>query len=215
MMGPVSQSATAASKYYYEKDPVYEKNNSRWLGGGCEALGLEAGAVVLKDDFNNIIRGNDLSGGQIVQDTYSAAGRTEHRAGVDFVFSDPKSVSIMEHLAGDERIKAARSAAIEDVVKHIDDNYIAYRETVNYQVNVVHVEGRGIFSAYEHSTSRENDPNSHTHVLICNMVQRDDGSYRALYNDEIFKNQKEITAVYNAEHGKRLIGDRLCNRNQT
>ena len=55
MMGPVSQSATAASKYYYEKDPVYEKDNSRWLGGGCEALGLEEGAVVLKDDFNNII----------------------------------------------------------------------------------------------------------------------------------------------------------------
>ena len=145
MMGPVSQSATAASKYYYEKDPVYEKDNSRWLGGGCEALGLEEGAVVLKDDFNNIIRGNDLSGEQIVQDTYSAAGRTEHRAGVDFVFSDPKSVSIMEHLAGDERIRNVRSAAIEDVVKHIDDNYISYRETVNYEVNVVHAEGKGYF----------------------------------------------------------------------
>ena len=64
MMGPVSQSATAASKYYYEKDPIYEKNNSRWLGGGLEAIGLEAGAAVLKDDFNNIINGNDLSGGQ-------------------------------------------------------------------------------------------------------------------------------------------------------
>jgi conjugative relaxase-like TrwC/TraI family protein len=204
MMGPVSQSATAASKYYYEKDPVYEKDNSRWLGGGCESLGLETGAIVLKDDFNNIIKGNDLTGGQIVQDTYSAAGRTEHRAGVDFVFSDPKSVSIMEHLAGDERIRNVRSAAIEDVVKHIDDNYIAYRETVNYEVNVVHAEGKGIFSTYEHSTSRENDPNSHTHVLICNMVQRDDGSYRALYNDEIFKNQKEITAVYNASMAKGL-----------
>jgi len=91
----------------------------------------------------------------------------------------------MEHLVGDERIKNVRSAAIADVVKHIDDNYIAYRETVNYEVNVVHARGKGIFAAYEHSTSRENDPNSHTHVLICNMVQRDDGSYRALYNDEI------------------------------
>ena len=204
MMGPVSQSATAASKYYYEKDPVYEKDNSRWLGGGCESLGLDVGAAVWKDDFNNIINGNDLTGEQIVQDTYSAAGRTEHRAGVDFVFSDPKSVSIMEHLAGDERIRNIRSAAIEDVVKHIDDNYIAYRETVNYQVNVVHAAGKGIFSTYEHSTSRENDPNSHTHVLICNMVQRDDGSYRALYNDDIFKNQKEITAVYNASMAKGL-----------
>ena len=37
MMGPVSQSATAASKYYYEKDPIYEKNNSRWLGGGLRS----------------------------------------------------------------------------------------------------------------------------------------------------------------------------------
>jgi len=25
MMGPISQSATAASKYYYEKDPLCEK----------------------------------------------------------------------------------------------------------------------------------------------------------------------------------------------
>ncbi|MGV8057599.1 MAG: MobF family relaxase [Smithellaceae bacterium] len=204
MMGPVSQSATAASKYYYEKDPVCNRNNSRWLGGGCESLGLEAGTVVLKDDFNNIINGNDLTGEQIVQDTYAVAGRTEHRAGVDFVFSDPKSVSIMEHLAGDERIRDIRSTAIEDVVKHIDDNYIAYRETINYQVNVVHAAGKGIFAAYEHSTSRENDPNSHTHVLICNMVQRNDGSYRALYNDDIFKNQKEITAVYNASMAKGL-----------
>jgi len=204
MMGPVSQSATAASKYYYEKDPICDKENSRWLGGGCEALGLEAGAVVLKDDFNHIINGKNLNGEQIVQDTYSAAGRTEHRAGVDFVFSDPKSVSLMEHLAGDERIRNIRSAAIEDVVKHMDDNYIAYRETVNYQVNVVHAAGQGIFSTYEHSTSRENDPNSHTHVLICNMVRREDGSYRALYNDEIFKNQKEITAVYNASMAKGL-----------
>ncbi|HOW57203.1 MAG TPA: relaxase domain-containing protein, partial [Smithellaceae bacterium] len=84
MMGPVSQSATAASKYYYEKDPVCDRNNSRWLGEGCESLGLEAGSVVLKDDFNNVINGNDLTGRQIVQDTYAAAGRTEHRAGVDF-----------------------------------------------------------------------------------------------------------------------------------
>jgi conjugative relaxase-like TrwC/TraI family protein len=204
MMGPVTQSATAASKYYYEKDPICDKDNSRWLGGGCGSLGLEVGTVVLKDDFKNIINGNDLTGEQIVQDTYAAAGRTEHRAGVDFVFSDPKSVSIMEHLAGDERVRNVRSIAIEDVVKHIDDNYISYRETVNYQVNVVHAEGKGIFSTYEHSTSRENDPNSHTHVLICNMVQRDDGSYRALYNDDIFKNQKEITAVYNASMAKGL-----------
>ena len=204
MMGPVSQSATAASKYYYEKDPICSKDNSRWLGGGCKTLGLEAGAVVLKDDFNHIINGKNLNGEQIVQDTYAAAGRTEHRAGVDFVFSDPKSVSLMEHLAGDERIRDIRSAAIEDVVKHMDDHYIAYRETVNYQVNVVHAAGKGIFATYEHSTSRENDPNAHTHVLICNMVQRNDGSYRALYNDEIFKNQKEITAVYNASMSKGL-----------
>jgi len=79
MMGPVSQSATAASKYYYEKDPLCEKNNSRWLGGGLEAIGLETGATVLKDDFNNIINGNDLSGGRSFRILYTAAGRAEHR----------------------------------------------------------------------------------------------------------------------------------------
>jgi len=36
-------------------------------GRGLEAIGLETGATVLKDDFNNIINGNDLSGGKVVQ----------------------------------------------------------------------------------------------------------------------------------------------------
>jgi len=80
MMGPVSQSATAASKYYYEKDPLVKKITAGGWAGFRKLSALETGATVLKDDFNNIINGNDLSGGKVVQDTYTAqASRTSCR----------------------------------------------------------------------------------------------------------------------------------------
>ena len=217
-MGPVKITATGAKEYYYEKDIIYnadgQQDNTRWYGGGLEALGLSAGEKIKGDDFVNIVEGKNLDGNQKVQLSYEAKGRTEHSAGVDFVFSDPKSVSILEHIVGDAGIKEARIIAIETVIKHIDEHYIAYRETHDHKTEIVNAPGGGIFATFAHSTSRENDPQSHTHVIISNMVERPDGEFRGLWNKEIFKHQKEITAVYNATMSKSLaeLGYAIENR---
>ena len=203
-MIPYTIKCESAKRYYYEKDPVY-KENSKWLGGGCEGYGVQSGSPVGKTDYLNLIEGKDRNGVKRVQSTYSTKdGRTYHRAGVDFPLDDPKSVSIVEHVLGGEGIQEAREKAVEKFCRYIDEHYIAYRETQNGRTRVVQAPGHGIFATYTHSTSREDDPQSHTHVLIANMVQRPDGQWRALWNDNIFKHQKFLLTIYHAEMARGL-----------
>ncbi len=203
-MIPYTIKCESAKRYYYEKDPVY-KDNSKWLGGGCEGYGVQSGSPIGKADYLNLIEGKDRGGIKRVQSTYSTKdGRTYHRAGVDFPLDDPKSVSIVEHILGGEGIQDAREKAVEKFCRYIDEHYIGYRETQNGITRVVPAPGQGIFATYSHSTSREDDPQSHTHVLIANMVQRPDGQWRALWNDNIFKHQKFLLTIYHSEMARGL-----------
>ena len=75
-MGPVKITATGAKEYYYEKDIIYnadgQQDNTRWYGGGLEALGLSAGEKISGNDFVNIVEGKDLDGNQKVQLSYES-----------------------------------------------------------------------------------------------------------------------------------------------
>ena len=203
-MIPYTIKCESAKRYYYEKDPVY-KDNSKWLGGGCEGYWVQNGTPIGKADYLNLIEGKDRDGIKRVQSTYATKdGRTYHRAGVDFPLDDPKSVSIVEHILGGEGIQEVRENAVEKFCRYIDEHYIAYRETQNGITRVVAAPGRGIFATYSHSTSREDDPQSHTHVLIANMVQRPDGQWRALWNDNVFQHQKFLLTIYHSEMARGL-----------
>jgi conjugative relaxase-like TrwC/TraI family protein len=199
----------SAKRYYYEKDPLYSgdgENNSKWIGGGCKDYGVQEGSRIRKNDYLNLIEGRDRQGIKQVQSTWTSKDgqRTDHRAGVEFPFGDPKSVSIVEHILGGEGIREVREKAIEQVVRYIDAHYIAYRETRNGKTRVVRAPGHGIFTSYAHSTSRANDPHSHTHLMVANMVRRPDGKWRALHNDMLYDHQSFIFAMYHSYMAKGL-----------
>lgn len=210
-MGPYAQSATAAKNYYYEKDPVFNAdgkgNNTRWLGGGCEALGLVNGIRIEGKDFLNVIEGKDLEGNQLVRLSYTDdKGRAEHRAGIDFTFDDPKDVAIIELVLGykPEVFMEIRKDAINHVSKVLDEECLYYRETQNGFTKDVHIKGQGIMAVYHHGTSRENDPQPHTHLFISNMLRTPDGSYKAIEGKYIFAAQKYLTSVYHSFFASKL-----------
>jgi hypothetical protein len=68
--------------------------------------------------------------------------------------------------------------------------------------------GRFVVAKFEHDTARPVNgyaaPQLHTHAVIFNMTERDDGSYRALQPQSIFASQQFATAVYQAELMYRL-----------
>ncbi|MCU0894521.1 MAG: conjugative relaxase, partial [Rhodospirillales bacterium] len=59
--------------------------------------------------------------------------------------------------------------------------------------------GNLIVAKFRHETSRERDPQLHTHAIVMNLTRRSDGEWRALKNDEIIKSVRTLGAVYRAE----------------
>ncbi len=51
---------------------------------------------------------------------------------------------------------------------------------------------------FDHHTSRESDPQLHTHAFIFNLAPRRDGSWGAIISRELYKAQKEAGATYRA-----------------
>lgn len=200
-MRPVNITSSRAKEYYYERDPIFNEDggnqNSTWIGKGSNALGLRGG--VKPEDFENIVDGRSPEGEQLVR----AGGKEQkHRAGTDLPFSAPKSVSVQALVGGDERLIKAQQAAVEAAAKFIEKHYIYHRSTFNGRTKII--QGDNIVaSAFMHSTSRANDPQLHTHLIIMNMTKVGD-QWRALENSAIFRDQRLLTQVYLNELAQRV-----------
>lgn len=144
----------------------------RWIGPAAADLGLVA--EVRPEDLEALLAGRDSRTG-----TRIATWLT--RPGYDLTLSAPKSVFLLWAL-GDERVAATVQEAHDQAV----DAAIAY---LNASACVVG-RGRGgrvrsagnglIASAFRHRTSREADPQLHTHVLAANLTRGADNEWSSL-----------------------------------
>jgi conjugative relaxase-like TrwC/TraI family protein len=110
-------------------------------------------------------------------------------AGFDLVFSVPKSVSLLHALGGEDTRRAVNEAhlsAWQAAVAYLEDEACVTRRGRNG----VHREHAGGFvaAAYQHRTSRSQDPHLHTHVIVANMAKSpSDGKWRALDGEPILR----------------------------
>ena len=128
----------------------------------------------------------------------------EHRAGWDATFSAPKSVSLTALVGGDERVREAHRAAVTTALDELE-RYTQARIGGN---NPAETTGKFIAAKFEHDTARPVDgyaaPQLHTHAVIFNVTERDDGTTRALQERAFFDSQQFATAVYQSELTYRL-----------
>ena len=110
-------------------------------------------------------------------------------AGFDLVFSVPKSVSLL-HALGDEEtrraVNEAHLSAWQAALAYLEDEACVTRRGRNgvYREHA----GGFVAAAYQHRTSRAQDPHLHTHVIVANMAQSpSDGKWRALDGEPILK----------------------------
>ena len=192
---------TSATASYYKQGEAIQ---GEWQGQLAEKFGL-SGAVD-EGQFARLSEGkHPHTEAQMVkhrqaQEYKNADGSTtkavEHRAGWDATFSAPKSVSLTALVGGDDRVREAHRAAVTTALSELE-RYTQARLGGNSPAETT---GRFIAAKFEHDTARPVDgyaaPQLHTHAVIFNVTERENGTTRALQERGLFDSQNFATAVY-------------------
>ena len=213
-------SAGQAQTYHQKEFTAKEQNYwsqrgviaGEWQGRMAGQFGL-AGAVSA-EDFAKLSQGqHPQTGEQLVRQRASyeyqdADGKTirtmEHRAGWDATFSAPKSVSLTALVGGDQRVREAHRQSVSVALEQLEP-YTQARIGGNHPPETT---GRFIAAKFEHDTARPVDgyvaPQLHTHAVVFNITERDNGQSRAIQPQSLFASQQFATAIYQSELTYRL-----------
>lgn len=119
--------------------------------------------------------------GDLIRQETTEAPERQSVAGFEFVFSPPKSVSSWWALADPElkdEIRQAHQAAIQATIQKLETDIIRTRTGAD-GVAQAHVQGISA-ALFDHWDSRDGDPQLHTHMLVSNRVQGEDGRWRTI-----------------------------------
>jgi conjugative relaxase-like TrwC/TraI family protein len=195
-----AHSATASARYYTRyltgDGPDAE---GHWLGRRAGAIGL-GGKRVGTDELEAILSGHHPATGR--QLGYPLRDRFDNKgklipavAGFDATFSAPKSLSVWWGLTGDGGLLEAHNLAVRAVLDHLETYGATTRIRVNDRRQHPDVDGL-IMAAFPQATSREDDPQLHTHVVISAKVLAPDGRWLALDGRYLKRKQRALGGLY-------------------
>jgi conjugative relaxase-like TrwC/TraI family protein len=196
---------------YWSRD---QQGHSEWQGRLAQQWGLHG--EVGSEHFARLSEGrHPETEAQLVRHqtakTYEGKhGRevttVEHRAGWDATFSAPKSVSLTALVGGDDRVREAHRESVRIALGELE----RYTQARIGNVHAPETTGKFVAATFEHDTARPVDgyaaPQLHTHAVIFNITERDNGQTRALQPQELFASQHYATSVYRSELAVRLQG---------
>lgn len=109
-------------------------------------------------------------------------GSNRHRPGYDLTFSAPKSVSMMAMLGGDKRLIDAHNQAVDFAVRQVEA-LASTRVMTDGQSETV-LTGNLVMALFNHDTSRDQEPQLHTHAVVANVTQHN-GEWKTLSSDKV------------------------------
>ncbi len=192
--------AQAAAKYYEhlstdptarELEDYYSQDaGGVFLGAGASALGLSG--PVTRENFEDLAQGLTPLG------EVRGAGAS-HRAGWDLTLNAPKSVGVLFATADPEtrqKIEAAHDRAVERALEFMEAHAAFGRRGSGGEIH----EKVGLVAAvYRHGTSREQDPQLHSHAMVFNVAPRVDGTVGALESKYFYEWKMAGGAAYRSE----------------
>ena len=201
-IGAVAAPSQGVSYYerdgYYAKDDPEHKFASAWAGKGAEALGLSG--TVDPDTFKSVLEGHVPDGSGRRLGRIGPEGELQHRPGRDLTFSAPKSVSLAALVGGDERVVKAHDQAVKDTLAWVEENTAKTRMADKKNKRMVQAGNQKTVAAtFRHDTSRNLDPQLHTHAVLANMLLGEDGKWRSMSNEALYRQQKLIGMIYRSE----------------
>ncbi len=208
-IGAVAAPAQGASYYerdgYYAKDDPEHREASAWAGRGAEDLDLRG--PVDPEAFRSVLEGRvpDGSGRQLGK--RERDGGIVHRPGRDITFSAPKSVSLAALVGGDRRAIEAHDRAVAATLTWLEKNVAETRLSDPETGGMVRAGNQKTVAAtFRHDTSRNLDPQLHTHAVLANMVKGEDGKWRTMTNEGLYASKMLLGALYRSELARGLAG---------
>jgi conjugative relaxase-like TrwC/TraI family protein len=213
MFTAVSHKHLAEAESYFDEhlaqNDYYAAGEIRpgqWIGAAAERLGLKDN--VTREQFHALCENlNPQNDERLTQRQLKADKR---RVFFDFTCAPPKSVSVLAVTLADERLVAA----------HEESARIAFRELETFAATRVRKQGRLtdrttgnlVAAAFVHNSSRELDPQLHTHFTVFNATfDETEKCWKALEARGMYDAIRYGTAVYRNELAKRVqqIGYRI------
>ena len=194
-----ASTAASTARYYtkYLTDAPGELPG-QWAGHQAGLLGLSG--TVSTEALERVLSGHDPNTGDVLGmalvDRTMANGKTIRAvAGFDATVSAPKSVSVLWGLTGDSGFAEAHDVAVRAVLSHLE----RYGSTTRVRSNGgrLHPDSQGLTVAgFRQTTSRADDPQLHTHLVISAKVQTDDGRWLALDARMLKRYQRTLGGLY-------------------
>ena len=204
MVATLAQAASAA--YYLESQRSFRHPNEYYTAGEEPdgvwfnprgLLGLENGGKVDSGDFHRLYHGFAPDGSTKL--TRNAGGE-QRSPGLDMTFSADKSVSTLWALADPElrgEIEKAHNDAARVALEETVFRYCAYTRIRDKEGHIQVLPADISVAMFQHGTSRENDPQLHTHCVIFNAARtHEDGKWRAMHQYPVYSWAKAAGAVY-------------------
>jgi hypothetical protein len=223
--------AKAAKDYYLHKlgeisprEDYYLRGGTatgQWQGSGAADTGLAG--VVSTEGLVRLFDGLHPATGEQL-------GRRLRKDGVaawDITFSADKSVSLLWAFGGPDirrEVMEGFAAATESALGYLESVASSTRGAERRPVldddgqPAVGEDGRPkmrtetwpiathgyVAASFTEFTSREDDPQLHTHVVVANRVKGIDGTWRAIDGQLLYRHQKATSAIHEAELRRQL-----------
>jgi conjugative relaxase-like TrwC/TraI family protein len=176
-----------------------------WDGIWSKELGLVG--VVEAEELSRLIDGHQPRSG----DDLVAGLRERKVKAFDCTFSAPKSVSLLWALGTEGTARAVKHAHDEAVgvgLGFLEEHAAVARQQVGGVRTRVATRGWSV-ARFVHRTSREGDPQLHTHCLVPNLVERaGDGRHVALDSNLVYAWARAAGSLYQ-NHLQRLLAAEL------
>lgn len=217
-------SASQAQTYHAKEFTAGEQNywkqgdtiQGEWHGKLAAEFGL-SGAVGAEEfarlsEGQHPQTGKQLVSHRVVHEYRNAEGSmvspVEHRAGWHARFSAPKYISLTALVGDDDRVREAHREAVNVALNELE----GYTQASIGGNNPAETTGEFAAAKFEHGAARPVDgyaaPQLHTHVVVFNMTESENGKVQALQPHSLFESQQFATAVYQAHltHKLRSLG---------
>jgi len=173
---------------YYQKDNYYTKQLGEFHGSLKDELGLDN---LTHQDFVELLNGR-------CKGEFLTASKTKNSVpAFDFTFSANKSLSIAYEIAMREDRKFAQklvdihNTATNKALNYIEKNHIQTR-TQKKKKKRVEKTGNMLVAKFQHDTSRELDPQLHTHCVIFNFTKDSSSKFKTLDMSNLLKKGSKI-----------------------